>query len=342
MVFEVFQQTGVQAVAGTLAVAGAVGLGVWTLTPWVIRRLIAAGVYDRPNARSSHAAPTPRGGGLAVLAVLLPAWAALGALVGGPPRVWPVLALAVALGGLSLVDDLRRLPAAPRFAAQIAAVAAALAAFDGGLVFQGWLPLWADRALAGVVLLWFVNLFNFMDGIDGIAGVETLAVAGGLGLVWLTAGAPGPAGPALSWTLAAAAAGFLRWNWHPAKVFLGDVGSIPVGFLLGWLLLEAAAAGQWAAALILPAYYLFDATVTLLRRVARGARPWRAHREHAYQVAVQAGRDHAWVCRRVAAADGVLIACGLLAAAGAPAFGLTVAAAVVISLYRTLAGQAGA
>jgi UDP-N-acetylmuramyl pentapeptide phosphotransferase/UDP-N-acetylglucosamine-1-phosphate transferase len=324
-------------IALVLGAGGVAALAVWAVTPWLMRRLIRAGVYDLPNDRSSHVQATPRGGGLAILVILVPLWAGLAAGLGAPPSVWLTLALALALAALSFVDDLRRLPAAPRFAAQAAAVVAALAAFDGGAVFQGLLPVWADRALAGFALLWFVNLFNFMDGIDGIAGVETLAVAGGLGLVALAAEpVPDALTLALPWTLAGAAAGFLVWNWAPSRLFLGDVGSVPLGFLLGWLLLDAAAAGQWAAALILPAYFLTDATLTLLRRGLRGERVWRPHREHAYQRAVQRGRSHAWVCRRVAAADAILVACAVLAGAGWLLAGLAGAAAVVASLMALL------
>src|SRR5690606_27746163 len=125
----------------------------------------------------------------------------------------------------------------------------------------------------------------------------------GLGVA-LFAGAAGgePALVALGLAVAGAAFGFLPWNWQPARIFLGDVGSVPLGYALGWLLLSLAAAGAWAAALILPLYYLADATLTLMRRLARGERVWQAHREHFYQRATQAGRSHAAVVSLVAAA----------------------------------------
>ena len=118
-----------------------------------------------------------------------------------------------------------------------------------------------------------------------------------------------PATPARSTAAltAAAALGFLVWNWHPARVFLGDVGSVPLGFLVGWLLLELMARGAWAAAIILPSYYATDATLTLVRRLLRGEKIWQAHKEHFYQRAVQAGRSHAQVSAAVGLAGGALI-----------------------------------
>src|SRR6202011_3993706 len=115
---------------------------------------------------------------------------------------------------------------------------------------------------------------------------------------------------ALAAAIVATAAGFLVWNWAPARIFLGDVGSVPLGYLLGFLLLDAAARGHWKLALILPLYFLADATITLLRRLLRGERVWQAHREHFYQQAVRDGLDHGAVVKRVIVADLLLIGCG--------------------------------
>jgi UDP-N-acetylmuramyl pentapeptide phosphotransferase/UDP-N-acetylglucosamine-1-phosphate transferase len=211
-----------------------------------------------------------------------------------------------------------------------------------GAVFQGWLPSWLDRAAAALVWVWFVNLYNFMDGIDGIAGSEAAAIGIGLALFAVTgigddpalaasAAAPGAA-------IAAAAIGFLVWNWAPARIFLGDVGSVPLGYLLGFLLLAAAARGHWEIALILPLYFLADATITLLRRLARGERVWLPHRQHFYQQAVRRGLGHAAIVRRVIAANLILIAAGSVAETVSGALGLTVAAATVLVLLASLAG----
>ena len=120
----------------------------------------------------------------------------------------------------------------------------------------------------------------------------------------------------LSLCLGAAALGFLRWNWHPAKIFLGDVGSIPLGYLLGWMLLQLAASGSWAPAIILPLYFFSDATLTLLRRMMQGKKFWHGHREHFYQLAVSSGLRHDQVSWIVCVANLFLIMLALIAARG--------------------------
>jgi UDP-N-acetylmuramyl pentapeptide phosphotransferase/UDP-N-acetylglucosamine-1-phosphate transferase len=325
------------AVLAALAAAGATGV--------MVRVLARRRILDHPNERSSHVQATPRGAGLAVVPTLLIAWAVVAVLAPDArlPVAW-VLAGALLLAAVSWRDDLKSLPALPRLAAQAVAVLAGLMTFGGdALVLQGLLPFWADRLVAALAWLWFVNLFNFMDGIDGLAGTETAAIGLGLALLVLLVGGDA-ALFALALALAGATLGFLPWNWHPARIFLGDVGSVPLGYLLGWLLLSVAAAGYWAAALILPLYYLADATLTLLRRLVRGERVWQAHREHFYQRATQAGRSHGEVAALVAGTDAVLIALALGAtrwpwpalAAAAVAVGLLLA---VLARRKALPAQ---
>jgi UDP-N-acetylmuramyl pentapeptide phosphotransferase/UDP-N-acetylglucosamine-1-phosphate transferase len=241
------------------------------------------------------------------------------------------------LAVISWLDDVRGgMPVAARLTIQVIAVAVALLAFqDAALVFQGVLPLSLDRLAAAFLWLWFINLFNFMDGIDGITGVETVALGVGLAMVAWLAGlaAPQVALPAL---LAAAALGFLAWNWAPAKIFLGDVGSIPLGFVLGWLLLITAMQGQWLAAAILPLTYLADATITLVRRLMRGDNIWRAHRAHFYQRAVAAGETHAAVAAKVLICNLALIGLAVAATEGFswPAlFGAVIAVALLLAHF---------
>lgn len=265
-------------------------------------------VMDVPNERSSHTLPTPRGGGWGVAATMLPAWAAIAIWSDDWARLGPILSGCVGLIAISWFDDRGGLGAGPRFLAQILAVAAGLSALPAdGLVFQAVLPFWADRLVAAVGWLWFVNLFNFMDGIDGIAGGEAMSVGAGIALIAGLTGAGGPALPLYAAAVAGAALGFLAWNWHPAKVFMGDVGSVPLGYALGFLLLTLAASGFWLSALLLPAYFLADATITLLRRAARLEKIWRAHREHFYQKAAQRGFTHAQASGWVLALNVALI-----------------------------------
>jgi UDP-N-acetylmuramyl pentapeptide phosphotransferase/UDP-N-acetylglucosamine-1-phosphate transferase len=289
---------------GLLLVGAALGSVV--ATGLVIDYLWRRAILDHPNERSSHVVPTPRGGGWGMLLVIGPAWAALAV----PPAV---LAAAAVLAVVSWIDDCRGLTPGPRLVVQGLAVAVGLTTLgDQARLFSADWPLWLDRGAAGVCWLWFLNLFNFMDGIDGLAGAEAAVVAGGLALVapFLAEPALVPAEPAL--VLAGAALGFLVWNWQPARVFMGDVGSVSLGFLLGWLLATAAAAGLGPVAVLLPLYFVADATVTLLARLAAGRRPWQPHREHLYQRAVRAGWSHAQVVRWVLVADAGLVALAVM------------------------------
>ena len=291
--------------AATVLIASLIATGV----VWYFLRRHA--ILDHPNARSSHASPVPRGGGLAVIAILVCAWAYV-APMAMQLEIWVVLLAAVLLATVSWIDDLRSLSPITRLLAQAAGVLAALIWLgDSGLVFQGLLPQPLDLAATALAWLWFVNLFNFMDGIDAISAVEAISIGGGVALIASLAPASG-LDPALGLTLAAAAIGFLVWNWPPAKIFLGDVGSVPLGFLLGWLLLKLAASGYWAPALILPLYYLADATITLVLRAARREPVWQAHRQHYYQRAVQRGRSHGRVSAAIAAANLLLAALAVL------------------------------
>ncbi len=306
-----------------LATATVVAAG---LTGWIGAWLRRKAILDHPNERSSHSVPTPRGGGWGIMLTLLPGWALVALLGPGAGAAdvgfgvgfgvgsgaWMILAGVVVLMAVSWIDDRRTLPPAPRFLSQIAVVAVGVAALPAdGLVFQGLLPLWADRLVAAIGWLWFVNLFNFMDGIDGLAGSEAATIGGAVALIGALAGLD-PAFGLYGLVAAGGALGFLVWNWHPARLFMGDVGSVPLGYALGWLLLSLAASGHWAAALLIPAYFLADATLTLLRRLAEGKKIWQAHREHFYQKATQRGRNHAQVVRLVLALNAALVALAAL------------------------------
>jgi UDP-N-acetylmuramyl pentapeptide phosphotransferase/UDP-N-acetylglucosamine-1-phosphate transferase len=266
-----------------------------------------------PNERSSHSIPTPFGGGIAIVLALVAAWLFFGMNDSSDlTHINYVIMVTGGLAILSFVDDIRELPVNFRLAVQIAAIAFILSTIPAPIsFFGGYLsPAW-DNIMAGLIWLWFINLFNFMDGIDGIAGVELISLGGGVAiiasLVSLT-----PMYFWLSLTIFAATLGFLWWNWQPAKIFLGDAGSIPLGFFLGWLLLMLAAKGQGAAAIILPLYYLTDATVTLIKRAVRKEKIWHAHKEHFYQRAVQRGLSHRHVSIVVMIANAGLIGCAVL------------------------------
>jgi UDP-N-acetylmuramyl pentapeptide phosphotransferase/UDP-N-acetylglucosamine-1-phosphate transferase len=308
------------------ATAAISGIATGGLIP-LLRRL---GMLDRPNERSSHAVPTPRGGGIAPVGAVLLAVAVLVVARCLPPQMLTVLAATLGLAVVSWIDDRRGLRPAPRLAAQAVAVALGMAALPSA---GGAIPAVA----AGLVWVWFINLFNFMDGIDGLAGGEAAAIGAGLWLFATIGAGSDPEIALFAAAIAGAAIGFLGWNWSPARIFLGDVGSVPLGYLLGFLLLGAALRGWWKIALILPLYFLADATLTLGRRLLRGERVWQAHREHFYQQAVRSGLGHAAVAGRVIAADILLIGAGWAAENGWGAAALAAATSVVAVLLIALA-----
>ena len=279
-------------------------------TGLILRVLKTQGIVDRPNERSSHEVPTPRGGGLAVIVVLLVAWVlSLGDNVAS--HQWLIIAT-IFIGFISWIDDLRGLSPALRLISQFIAVSMVFWLMpSSALYFHGLIPFWLDNLIAILLWVWFLNLFNFMDGIDGITAVESSGIGLGVFLLMTIGGAQMVHG-LLGLSVAAAALGFLWWNWQPAKIFLGDVGSVPLGFLLGWLLLEILASPIWPAALILPLYYLADATITLIRRALRGEKVWRAHREHYYQQAAKRGLSHGQISLCIAATNIILIGLAVL------------------------------
>lgn len=245
---------------------------------------------DQPNDRSLHRDPTPRIGGVGVMAGIVAGWTTAFSHV-SPWLLTATLLLAL----ISLVDDVRELPVLFRLLAHfLAAAAAALFIIDAGLR-GGFAPPAQGIAVTAfliVALVWMTNLFNFMDGADGLAGGMALFGFGCYGLAALSEGDPGMA--AMAFSVAAAAGGFLVFNFPPARVFLGDCGSIPLGFLAGTLGLLGWQSALWPAwfPLITFSPFIVDATITLLLRIARGERFWCPHYEHYYQHLVRMGWGH--------------------------------------------------
>lgn len=256
----------------------------------LLHPMLARYALAKPNARSSHRVPTPQGGGIAVMAATLAA-SGFGLVTFGAPftaSLGTAFAAVIVMAGVGVADDVRPLAVAPRLLLQALAVAAVIYALPDALRVVPALPFWIERALLFFGGLWFVNLVNFMDGIDWMTVVEVIPVAGALA-VFGGLGALSPDAVAVALALGGAMIGFAYFNRPAAKLFLGDVGSLPIGLLLGWLLVRLAGAGHLTAALLLPLYYLADATLTLLRRLSRGERIWQAHRTHYYQRATDRG-----------------------------------------------------
>jgi UDP-N-acetylmuramyl pentapeptide phosphotransferase/UDP-N-acetylglucosamine-1-phosphate transferase len=257
---------------------------------WAIRPLLLKHALARPNARSSHRIPTPQGAGIAVIAATL---AVAGAVLAGADALHVNIPIAVFgatlfIAIVGFADDVKSIPVLTRLVLQAAAVGAIVLAAPGDLRIVPACPLWIERGLLLLAGLWFVNLVNFMDGLDWMTVAEVVPITAAM----VALGSLGelPVSPTIvAATLCGAMAGFAPFNRPVAKIFLGDVGSLPIGLLLGWCLLQLAWHQQFAAALLLPLYYLSDATVTLLRRLARREPFWAAHRSHFYQRATDNG-----------------------------------------------------
>jgi UDP-N-acetylmuramyl pentapeptide phosphotransferase/UDP-N-acetylglucosamine-1-phosphate transferase len=253
--------------------------------PLLIRYAMA-----RPNARSSHKVPTPQGAGIAVISVtLLIAGCSIASLsVSATPALWVLFGATILIATIGAIDDLRPISVTPRLLLQAVSIAAILFALPPTLQITPDLPLWIERGLLLLAALWFVNLVNFMDGLDWITVAEVIPITAALVLIGFSGQLP------LSTALIAAALcgatlGFAPFNRPVAKMFLGDVGSLPIGLLLAWCFLQLAYAHHLAAAILLPLYYLADATITLLRRLAKREPVWLAHRSHFYQRATDNG-----------------------------------------------------
>jgi UDP-N-acetylmuramyl pentapeptide phosphotransferase/UDP-N-acetylglucosamine-1-phosphate transferase len=276
----------------------------------LLSRVQVSIALDRPNDRSLHTRPVPRTGGLAILAgyaigLALAPWAPSVAVLGA-------LALLVAV---SFLDDLRGLPVAVRLACHFAAAAAAALSLPSSGA--------ATVLVVTLVVAWAINAYNFMDGSDGLAG--GMAVFGFAAYGWVAAVAGDAGFAAASLSVAAAAGAFLLFNFHPARIFMGDAGSVPLGFLAAALGLSGWERGLWSPWLPLLVFspFLADATVTLARRVLSGERFWQAHHDHYYQRLIRMGWSH----RRTAIA-----AYAVMAGAGG---------AAVISVGRGAAQQLG-
>ena len=303
--------------------------------------LLARYALARPNARSSHTIPTPQGGGLAVVAATIVAALAGAALTAEPMlALWPLAGAVLLLAATGACDDLVHLSVAPRFLMQFIAVGVVVAMLPDETRIVPLLPWWIERAALLVAGVYMVNLVNFMDGIDWMTVVEVVPVAAGLWALALL-GALSASESIVAVALLGAIIGFAPFNRPVAKLFLGDVGSLPIGLILFWLLLQLAARGHLAAALLLPLYYLADATVTLLRRLARGNNVLQAHRTHFYQRATDRSFSVGDVVALVFLVNIVLAALALGAVAAASAWisgaALALGGATVAGLLMHLA-----
>lgn len=323
----------------------AIAIAAWGGTALVRGHAEKKGIVDIPNDRSSHSRPTLRGGGLVIAivwALEIPLLAMSGIL---PIPVAVALAAGVVIAAIGWWDDQHDVRAGVRLVAHLLAAVWTVFWLGGvpTVTFGNWVwnGGWLTSVLSVLGIVWLTNLYNFMDGIDGIAGVQALSGGAFMALILWPAGAHGLA--FLAAGISAAAVGFLFWNWEPAKIFMGDVGSSLLGYAFAALALAAErTASVPAAVLLLPlGVFILDATYTLFRRLLRGERVYEAHRSHVYQRLVQQGWRHRSVSMLVlliAAALGVLS----LAAWRAPATLPLIVAGSVVGLALLAAVLLGA
>jgi Fuc2NAc and GlcNAc transferase len=257
------------------------------------------GVLDVPNARSSHTSPVPRGGGLAIIVtfyVFLYVYSDFAALPFGDLSLASLMFGGAIIAAVGAWDDLHNIPAKWRFFAHLIAAVIALKLlpeFPAIDVFGRSFPLEnIGIPVYAICLVWSANLFNFMDGIDGLAGSEAITALGCAALILFANGQS-------DWMLllgflSACIAGFLVWNWPPARIFMGDAGSGFLGFVLGILAIESSVSGAitlWTWAIVL-GVFIVDATTTLIVRMTSGAKWYEAHRSHAYQILARRFESH--------------------------------------------------
>jgi len=318
------------AVIGIPVLAAALCAGALiVLLPWLKAYALA-----QPVDRSSHREPTPQGGGLgAIVATFAAAWFAVGTGAALLPQdalaqLASLTAAAAMLLVIGLLDDIRGLSPAPRLLVQCLAVGLVVLTLPSDLRLFSALPLWFERLCVLVVGVWFVNLVNFMDGIDWMTVAEAVPITATLAFLGLAELLPAPATP-VALALLGAMLAFAPFNRPVARLFLGDVGSLPIGLVVGWLLLLLATSGQLVAALLLPLYYLADATFTLALRIGRREPFWQAHRSHFYQRAVAGGMPVAGVVARVFGTNMALAALAIVA---------VVAGSTIVSLLCLVGG----
>jgi UDP-N-acetylmuramyl pentapeptide phosphotransferase/UDP-N-acetylglucosamine-1-phosphate transferase len=250
---------------------------------------------DIPNERSSHIIPTPKGAGLGVIATLLIVYYTFFPLT----DFWLMSSILI-ITTISFLNDNKQVSIIIRLIIQMVLTIIVLnfwPPLKDMILFNNIVPIWLEYILTFLLIIWVMNLFNFMDGIDGISGTQCIIIGVGVGLSLFLSQEEYKLEQILAGFMAGSSLAFLLWNWYPAKVFLGDAGSIPLGFINAILILLLCKNDLWYVAIIINNYYFFDASITLLRRIKMKKKPWKAHKEHFYQKAILNGYSHSEVCK---------------------------------------------
>jgi len=309
---------------------------------WFVRVFAGRYLLDIPNARSSHIRPTVRGGGVGIVVVAWFGWAVIALRYNITVPIWPLVGASFLVATISVIDDLRSLPSSIRFGFHALAAVIIIWGYDAPNMIM--LPLYGSANIpspASVLILVFwclalTNVYNFMDGIDGIAGIQAIIASLGWTFAGLSLGEPLLAGTGI--VLMAASLGFLFHNWAPARIFLGDVGSAFLGFCFAALVAVAGDVGAGTipvAAVLFVWPFVFDGTFTLVRRILRGENIFQAHRSHLYQRQVISGRSHAQTATLYGALAALSVAAGCVwilkvPGAGAIAVGVAIAEALCL------------
>jgi UDP-N-acetylmuramyl pentapeptide phosphotransferase/UDP-N-acetylglucosamine-1-phosphate transferase len=271
-------------------------------------------ILDIPNQRKNHKIPTPRGGGIAIISAIL-----LSVIIFALQYNMNTYLLYLIIGisicaTISLLDDILNLSILLRIIFQGLAVYFVLKAipnYDSQILFH-FIPLKTEKLLVALALVGFMNIYNFMDGIDGLTGSQTIHISASLLIFSIFTKQIDSFTLYLCINIIGACIGFLIYNWHPAKIFMGDVGSVTLGLICGWLLLNLAIKGYLIAAIIIPGYYLVDSITTIIKRLVQKKKIWQAHSEHFYQIAVRKVKSHSIVTTNIIFCNIILCALSLV------------------------------
>ena len=266
---------------------------------------------DTPNKRSNHSIPTPKGAGIGLVLSFLIIYYIFFSIND------LIFTTCVALLSLiSFINDNKHVSIIYRLIIQIILALLVLLLWEPLInlpLLSNIIPKWIGLTIIILFIIWMTNLYNFMDGIDGISSTQSIIIGIGVGSCLFLSQDVNKLENILAGFFVGAGAAFLIWNWHPAKVFLGDAGSIPIGFINAILILLLFKNDLWYVALILNSYYVSDASITLLKRIINKEKPWEAHKSHFYQKAIKNGNSHSAVCTFIAIHGLLLIALALYA-----------------------------
>ena len=283
------------------------------------------GMFNEVNKRSSHKKPTLRGGGLGIVLTVIPASFIIVFIEDSEIRKYllALLFTSSAIAAMGWLDDIKPRPAWLRLAVQTVCVAICL--YFVPQVFD-FIPIWLEKIIFLFAWVWFINLYNFMDGIDGYAASQAVFIAFALSLVFLNI-------KLIALVLVGASIGFLRLNWHPAKIFLGDVGSTFLGFILAGLMFINLNTQTILPLLTLTLLFSADATFTLIKRILKGKKPWQPHKEHFYQKAISTtGLSHSEFVIRAMGINIILLVLFILGLSGLAVFSF-ICGLIVVSLF---------